>query len=65
MRNINKEILLKKCPFCGSPGEIKESNEGARYKASCSGTKMCVGELIYRWFDTPEEAAEAWNTRFG
>ncbi|MBQ8207746.1 MAG: Lar family restriction alleviation protein [Clostridia bacterium] len=63
MGNAIKGIPLEKCPFCGAPGEVVEHSDGDRYKPRCSGITMCLAEMIYRWFDTPEEAAAAWNTR--
>ena len=58
------EIKLKLCPFCGGVAkfvlgeqyreEFKQSNDWIQ----CSS---CGVETPY--FDTPEEAAEAWNRR--
>lgn len=58
-----ERIHLDSCPFCGSPGEMIVHNDGMIYKAQCSENSMCLGTMIYKWFDTPEEAAEAWNMR--
>lgn len=64
MSNYNKECnyadkLYKemlKCPFCGSTAEILHyENDG--YLPKCS---ECDG-MIEKWFDTPEQAVEAWN----
>lgn len=61
-------IDLLPCPFCGAPGEIDMdepspayATRGARttYLACCS---KCSG-MIEEWWETPEEAAEAWNGR--
>lgn len=60
------EIKLKPCPFCGGKAEFalgeeyreeyKQSNDWIE-RNSCGAETAC--------FDTPEEAAEAWNNRAG
>ena len=60
------EIKLKPCPFCGGKAEFalgeeyreeyKQSNDWIECN-SCGTETAC--------FDTPEEAAEAWNNRAG
>ena len=57
-------IELEHCPFCGAPGQVdadvsSSGNYPTRYLACCS---KCSG-MIEEWWDTPEEAADAWNGR--
>ena len=59
-----KGLDLEPCPFCGADAEIDEDVSGSgnfptRYLASCS---KCCG-MIEEWWNTPEEAAAAWNGR--
>lgn len=51
---------LKTCPFCGGEAEII----GAYNKFYQVVCQKCEGS-IDRFFDTPEEAAKAWNRRAG
>lgn len=53
---------LKPCPFCG--GEARIQTFHFRYRVGC-GTTGCIAGRINRAFDTPEEAAAAWNRRAG
>ena len=56
---------MKPCPFCGHvPFEIKHKDDpdGRRYFVRC-GYGPCVVNSATVTFRTPEEAAEAWNTR--
>ena len=49
---------LKSCPFCGAKAEILHyENDG--YLPKCT---ICDG-MVERWFDTKEEAVNAWNCR--
>lgn len=48
---------LKSCPFCGADGVIREY-DNKTFVASC---KNCGIELLY--FETEQEAIEAWNRR--
>lgn len=50
---------LKSCPFCGADGVIREY-DNKTFVASC---KNCGIELLY--FETEQEAIEAWNRRVG
>lgn len=61
------EIKLKPCPFCGARSSIGngprltdfESLHRRIYEVHC---EQCTA-TINRWFDSEEEAAEAWNKR--
>lgn len=55
---MNEETKLKPCPFCGQKPEILGDGTHDVFGVHC---KQCDYELGY--FDTTEEAAEAWNTR--
>lgn len=55
---MNSEIKLKSCPFCGQTPEILGDGTHDVFGIHCL---HCDYELGY--FDTVEEAAEAWNTR--
>lgn len=50
---------LKRCPFCGGEAAILHYHEDDVYLPHCT---ECDG-MIEKWFDTPEEAFEAWNRR--
>lgn len=55
---------LKPCPFCGSSAELHKI--GCEYYVDCNldfGNCPCIPHSWH--FETPEEAAEAWNTRKG
>lgn len=60
------EIKLKPCPFCGGKAKFalgeryREEHKQSNDWIECSS---CSVETAY--FDTPEEAAEAWNKRAG
>jgi len=55
---------IKLCPFCGSEADIRPHNFGdsskTDYTIYCSNTG-CGSSFC--WYDTPEEAVEAWNRR--
>lgn len=52
---------LKKCPFCGSSARLNVCNK--KYFVECSHDNWCE-TLPKTWFyNTREEAIEAWNRR--
>ena len=58
-----KTILLKNCPFCGSPAKaIKDTY--ISYRITCTHP-FCPISPHTPWCDTLEKAAEMWNTRKG
>ena len=60
------EIELKPCPCCNGKGKMYMPCIGdvlVGYRAGCSKRKKCG--ILTRLFDTPEEAAAAWNRRDG
>ena len=57
---------MKKCPFCGSSGEIIRTEhmpktKGFDYKPRCTNTS-CIAR-VSKTFRSLEEAIEAWNRR--
>ena len=74
---VQSPVTLRCCPFCGGPGCIKKSkihypNVPWFYYPTCEKYD-CIAYVeeqdeqggVNVEFDTPEEAAEKWNTRFG
>lgn len=57
---MNNDTKLKPCPFCGQNPEILGDGTHDVFGIHCL---HCDYELGF--FDTVEEAAEAWNTRKG
>lgn len=63
------EIKLKPCPFCAGHNiyiltvytSFRDEPERKRYEAVCDSCGACIS--AYYEFETPEEAAEAWNRR--
>lgn len=51
------DVKLEKCPFCG--GKAKIHLYLSKYYANCKKCKTYSAP-----YDTPEEAAAAWNTRY-
>ena len=56
---------LKACPFCGSEARlmIKESQYDTNYDIQCTDDKCYLSEGADWYFDTEEEAIQAWNRR--
>lgn len=54
------ENELKPCPFCGGEARICSAGFEATY-IRCANIKDCGCK--FEWFDTEEEAIEAWNRR--
>jgi hypothetical protein len=60
--------LKERCPFCGNVGEIVAIGGnpvcGKRpyYTPQCQ-TYNCLLDKVEAWYDTPGEAAEAWDRR--
>lgn len=61
------EIKLKPCPFCGGEAEMYLSNDNPPaygVKHYCHfGKNTYQIRIETKWQDTPEKAAEVWNTR--
>lgn len=58
---MNEE--LKKCPFCGGDGAIREHRF---HGYNSTWGVVCIGECsceTRQFYDTVEEAIEAWNRR--
>lgn len=54
---------LKRCPFCGSKGEITYKEGLKTWIVECSNQFCMASYMIGTDFDTEEEAIEAWNRR--
>ena len=64
---------LRPCPFCGGEAQIMEAApEDNRhilfrhFSVKCKSCKVIIGNVIHGetdFFDTPEQAAAAWNRR--
>lgn len=51
---------LLPCPFCGEPVLMQEAHERkSYYRGQCDNDDCAYN----RWFNTKEEAIEAWNKR--
>lgn len=59
IKEIVKEIEMKKCPFCGSDGEVVFYGP-KYYMAGCSA---CAAEIHEHYFN-PQDAVKAWNFRY-
>ncbi len=59
---------LKPCPFCGGKGKIEAENwwsatGNSKYLALCENYDNGCWGMQENWFDTLEQAIEAWNRR--
>lgn len=57
---------LKKCPFCGGEGYIDDHFFKTLSEDSCRTYGVVCrdcGVQTRQFYDTPDEAAEAWNRR--
>ena len=59
--------LKERCQFCGGVGQIeshKDWQDGVVYRHTpvCENPD-CVGAFIDTYYDTPEQAAKAWDRR--
>ena len=52
---------LKPCPFCGGEARIEVNVALRGYRAACKARLKCGA--MFEWYDTENEAIEAWNTR--
>jgi hypothetical protein len=54
-----------KCPFCGGNpvSNFKSSRNGWRVECEHRHTPECPVNMRTHYFDTEEQAFEAWNTR--
>lgn len=57
---MNNDITLNPCPFCGQMPELMGEETDEPISVHCNQCDYDIG-----YFDTAEEAAEAWNTRKG
>lgn len=55
---MDNDIELDPCPFCGQIPEIMGEEIDEPISVHCNQCDYDIG-----YFDTVEEAAEAWNTR--
>lgn len=55
--SVNMNIKIENCPFCG--GKSKVYAYLGKYYAKCIKCKTYSAP-----YDTPEQAAAAWNTRY-
>ena len=53
--------LLKPCQFCGAEGDITY-NYYKKFDPYCTNDDCFLNKLEY-WFETEQEAIEAWNRR--
>ncbi|MBR5980588.1 MAG: Lar family restriction alleviation protein [Firmicutes bacterium] len=70
LRGIERDdltlIYLNPCPYCGRNAEINDVSymgKGGYFSLRCSGGSDCPVHMETEGFATPQEAAEAWNTR--
>ena len=70
---MDNQIELKPCPFCGGEPEITEvidrtprNLEPVGFGVKCDQCGIIIAKIdcgVTNWFETDEEAAEAWNRR--
>lgn len=54
---------LKRCPFCGSPGEVEHREYSGTWIVQCSNGE-CPASYMIGWdYETEEDAIDAWNRR--
>ena len=58
------EEQLKPCPFCGKKAILEERLDYADFAVRCQ-TITCHVLPCTWYYDSPEEAVEAWNKRGG
>lgn len=60
------DITLRNCPFCGGSASLKFANTTEEYFVDCDLEKETCAVIPSTWFyETEEEAIEAWNRRDG
>lgn len=57
---------LKPCPFCGAVGKllVRGDEHPPGYDVVCLTEGCYLEDGADRYFDSPEEAVENWNTRW-
>lgn len=56
-------MQLKKCPFCGSKADLQSlGTYQPDHQVFCKNAD-CICNEYSMWWDTWEEAVEAWNRR--
>lgn len=56
--------VIKPCPFCGKAAKIFQfESDDKRCCIDCGDRSGNCGCGLDKWFDTREEAIEAWNKR--
>ena len=65
---FERKIGLRPCPFCGKPAKfyaLYDGSESPKYHVMCSDFATCPTGACTHYYNTQEEAAQAWNTRKG
>ena len=52
---------LKPCPFCGGEAKVFGNYDDSEYHANCTNNEC--GCCWVNYYETKEEAIEAWNRR--
>lgn len=60
---IFADISLKPCPFCGGESTLDGYKSGGNFAGCINEFDNCPVQAITEAYDTPEEAANAWNRR--